>query len=117
MDLKQINEALNYYVRPQTFPIAIRMCQSVKEFPSDAMIPSRDLGHRILPCHAIARARRLGQTIAVGKEDARCPYCEIALGLYPATNAFRDGWITGYLNTKEAAAKIAEIMPRLEYGK
>ncbi|HEY86581.1 MAG TPA: DUF169 domain-containing protein [Dehalococcoidia bacterium] len=102
-------------MQPQTFLIAIRMCQSVKEVPSQVTIPSRDLGHRILPCHAIDRAWRLGQTIAVGKEDARCPYGEIALGFYPATKAFRDGWITGYLNTKEAAAKIAEIMPRLEY--
>jgi len=117
MDLIQINEAINYYLRPQTFPVAIRMCQSGQEIPSDAFIPSRDLGHRMLPCHAITRARRIGQTVAVGKEDARCPYGEIALGFYPATKEFLDGWITGYLPTKEAAGKVAEVMPRLEYGK
>jgi len=117
MDLKQINDAINYYVRPQTFPVAVRLCQSAAEIPGEAMIPLRDLGHRILPCHAITRARRFGQTVAVGKEDARCPYGELVLGFLPATKGFAEGWITGYVPNKEAGAKIAQVMPRLEYGK
>ena len=30
VDLKQVDEALNSYVRPLSFPIAVRMCESQK---------------------------------------------------------------------------------------
>ena len=30
MNLKEINEALSSYVKPQTFPAAIRMCETEK---------------------------------------------------------------------------------------
>ena len=33
MDLKKINEALNTYIRPQTFPLALRLVPSVFRYP------------------------------------------------------------------------------------
>ena len=118
MNLREMNDAINYYIRPQTFPFAIRMCESKEEIPDDALIPSQDLGHKILPCHAFTRARRFGQTVAVGKDDAKCPYGEIVLGFAtPKEEFFSGDFTTGYLCTTEAAKKTAEIMPRLEYGK
>lgn len=118
MDLKEINERINYYIRPQTFPTAIRMCQSIEEVPSDALFPSRVLAHRVLACQAFTLARRMGWTVAVGKEDHHCPYGAIMLGFSPATEAYLAGdFTTGYLPTKEAAKKAAQTMPRLEYGK
>jgi uncharacterized protein (DUF169 family) len=44
-DLAKVNEALNFYVRPQTFPLAVKMCQSNEELPERARIPKRDLGY------------------------------------------------------------------------
>jgi len=59
-NLKQIDEALTYYVRPQTFPLAIRMCESEKELPDKTRIPQKDVGITISLCHAINMARRYG---------------------------------------------------------
>ena len=28
MDVKQVTEAFNTYIRPQTFPVALKLCQS-----------------------------------------------------------------------------------------
>ena len=60
-DLTQIDEALNRYLRPQTFPVAIRLCESDEELPERVRIPQRDLGITISLCHAIAMARRYGR--------------------------------------------------------
>jgi uncharacterized protein (DUF169 family) len=97
--------------------VAIKLCASADEVPAEALIPSRDLGHRILPCHALARARRMGQTVAVGPDDSQCPYGEIVLGFAPAAKGYQEGWVTEYLTTKEAAAKTAAEIARLEHGK
>ena len=72
MDNKEINNALNTYVRPQTFPIAIKLCQSEGELPEKVKIPKRDLGYQVILCQAIGLARRFGWTLAIGKEDQIC---------------------------------------------
>ena len=43
-DAKRIDEALNQYLRLQTFPVAVRMCESEDELPERVRIPQRDLG-------------------------------------------------------------------------
>lgn len=52
VDLKEVNEALTRHIRPQSFPVAIRMCESADELPEKVRIPQRDMGSDIsLPCH------------------------------------------------------------------
>ncbi len=80
MNLKEVNEALNFYVRPQTFPLAVKMCQSSGELPEKARIPKRDMGTAIAVCQGIGLARRYGWTIAIGKDDESCPH-----GLFVST--------------------------------
>ncbi|MBW1711097.1 MAG: DUF169 domain-containing protein [Deltaproteobacteria bacterium] len=72
MDLKRINEALNTYVRPQTFPLALKLCQSETDLPEKARMPVRDMGYPVALCQAIGLSRRFGWTMAVGKEDQCC---------------------------------------------
>jgi len=57
VDNKQISEAYNTFLRPQTFPLAIRMCASAEELPDKVRIPQRDLKITISLCHAIHMAR------------------------------------------------------------
>jgi uncharacterized protein (DUF169 family) len=69
-DLKQVNEALNFYLRPSSFPVAVKLCESEKELPEKVRIPQKDLGLTISLCHAIALARRYGWTVAVDKNQS-----------------------------------------------
>ena len=72
MESKQINEALTQYVRPQTFPVALKLCQSDDDLPEKVRMPMRDLGYPIALCQATALTRRFGWTMALGKEDQCC---------------------------------------------
>ncbi len=117
MELKEINDAINTYIRPQTFPLAIRMVQA-DELPERVRLPMRDLGFKVALCQAITMARRYGWVIAQSLEDSSCSYGALTLGLlYP-----KEGWLDGSFGEtigqgREAAAESARSMPRLEYGR
>lgn len=72
MDLKQVNETLNSYIRPQTFPLALKLCASQRELPERVRMPKRNLGYQVTLCQAIGLARRFRWALAVGKEDQCC---------------------------------------------
>lgn len=119
MDLKQVNEALNNYLRLQTFPVAIRLYQPGEQLPPKIRIPTRDLGLHTTFCQGIAMARRYGWTVAVGKEDQPCPFGALALGFVPPKQGYLNGSFDeshGYME-KEAAARAAQSFDKLEYGK
>ena len=72
MNLKQINETINLYIKPQTFPLALKLCQSDSELPERVRIPIRDLGYQITLCQGYGIARRFRWAVAIGKEDQCC---------------------------------------------
>ena len=81
MDPKEVNEQLVHYFRPLTFPVAVKLLAASDELPEKAKVPTRDFGHKIMTCQAMAMARRLGSTVAVGAEDVKCAPSAIGLGL------------------------------------
>lgn len=68
--LKRLDDALMRYVRPDTFPLAIRMLKPGEPLPDDVRITSRDLNEQWIVCQSIGVARRYGWGIAAGM------YCE-----------------------------------------
>lgn len=80
MDLKQVNESLNFYIRPQTFPLALKLCQSESDLPEKVRMPMRDLGYQVTLCQAIGLARRYRWTLAVGSSDQCCLGGALAMG-------------------------------------
>ncbi len=119
MELKQINEALNKFIRPQTFPVAIRMAESADELPSKAKSPRRDLGKTMPVCQGIALARRYGWVISMDREDMLCPLGSFTLGFLPPKDKFLEGDfnVPFWVKDKEIRSKISKALPRLEYGK
>ena len=117
MELKEINEALNTYIRPQSFPLAIRMVEKGGMLPEKARLPKRDLGMAITACQGMAMARRYGWTVAVGKEDQACPHGHAVLGFVPP-GRYRDGSLAeeAGLGPKEAFERTARTLSLLEYG-
>lgn len=80
MDLKQLNDTLTYYVRPQSFPLALKLCRSEGELPEKARMPVRDLGYQIAICQGIGMGRRYGWTVGIGKDDQCCLGGAMAMG-------------------------------------
>lgn len=118
VNLKEVNEALNLYIRPQTFPLAIKMCCSSDELPQKVRIPKRDLGISITVCQGIAMARRYGWTIAISNEDQCCPHGAFVLGFVPG-KGYLDGSYAESLGLggREQFARTARALSRLEYGR
>ena len=119
-DLKRISEALNTYLRPQTFPLAIKMCESAEELPEKVRLPKRDLGINISLCHTISMARRYGWTMAVDKYQS-CYVAGLSMGFLPLLPDVVDGSFQASLGLwgmkKEQQAAVIQNMPKFEHGK
>ena len=118
MDLTEVNKTLNFYIRPQTFPVAVRMCQSGEELPAKARSPKQDLGTAIAVCQGISLARRYGWTIAIGQDDESCPHGLFVLGYVPG-RSYLDGSSAeaAGVGSREEFARGAQGLSWLEYGK
>ena len=83
MELKQVNDALNMYISPQTFPLALKLCTSESELPERTRMPKRDMGFQVTLCQAIGIARRYRWALAVGKDDQCCIGGARTMGFIP----------------------------------
>lgn len=119
LELQSINQALDSYVCPQSFPVAIRMINAIDEIPEKAQMPKRDLGTPLAVCQGVALARLNGWVIAMGKEDMLCPVGALTLGFVPARARFLDGSfaIPFWAKNQSVRAKMAQALPRLELDK
>ncbi len=106
--LASLDEALGRYVRPDTFPLGVRMLAPGEPVPEGVRVPSRDLGEQWIVCQSIGIARRYGWSIAVGKEDVICPLAAVAFG-FRRGNARTDAGEAApgmYCSEPEAAASL-----------
>jgi uncharacterized protein (DUF169 family) len=91
LDPKAVSAALEKYVRPATFPLALRVVRPGEALPEKVRRPKRDLDIQVSICQAITFARRYGWTMAVGPEDLCCPIAEVAFGFRPAVPYYDEG--------------------------
>jgi uncharacterized protein (DUF169 family) len=111
-------EALDRFVRPSTFPLAVRMVPKGEGLPEGARRPRRDLGIETATCQAIGIARRYGWTIAVEREDIPCPLTRVALGFDPPVPAYADGHLCEGMYTADlaAGARTEASVPKFPLG-
>ena len=118
LDLKRINEALNTHIRPQSYPLAVRMCEANEELPEKVCLPKKDLGISIPVCQGLAMARRYRWTVAVSRDDQACPHGHVVMGFVPSK-----GYLDGRLAEKAGVggwqyfAKTAQHLTFLDYGR
>lgn len=118
----RILEALNFYVRPATFPVGVLPLPRLADGPAGlldkAKAPRRDLGHAVTVCMGVGLARRYGWTLLLRRDDNACPLGGIAMGFEPAKEKFWDGSLfaeyTG--RPREAVARYAQATKRFEFG-
>jgi uncharacterized protein (DUF169 family) len=116
--LKALDEAIGRHVRPDSFPLAIRMLAHGEPLPEGLRIPSKSLGENWIVCQSIGVARRYGWGIAVGKEDVICPLSAIAFGFRKPNDEYLRGFaaVGMYCETADAAARLEASTWRFEPG-
>jgi len=115
---KEMLEALNTYIRPLTFPLAIRMLKSEEEIPEKTRRPFQQMKKRLAICQGIGMARKLGWTIAMGKEDMQCSLGAAPFGFFKNIDFFNEGNLAAgmFTSTIEAGKKEEDLVDRFEYG-
>jgi len=110
MDLKAVESQLDLYIKPQTFPLAIRMLQSETEIPEKTRRPFRDMKKRVAICQGIGMARKLGWSVAMGKEDMSCSLGAAPFGFFKDASFWAEGNICAgmFTATQEAGKRGPE---------
>lgn len=116
--LKSLNAVLDLHVRPDCFPLALRMLKPGEPLPEGVRVPSQSLGEHFIVCQSIGVARRYGWSIAVGREDVVCPLAAVAFGFRaPNDESLRGRTALGmYCENQEAAAQLEAAVWRFAPG-
>ncbi|MCL5265848.1 MAG: DUF169 domain-containing protein [Chloroflexi bacterium] len=119
LDLKKVDEELTTLIRPQTFPVAVKLLASRDEMPGVARTPTKHMGTEMALCQGIGLARRFGWHVGFTMEDTNCPVALVAMGFAPPVAYLLEGNIAVgmYVETKEAGARAEASVPKFEYGK
>jgi len=121
VSLNEVHECaveLERWLRMRVHPIAVKMLKNRGEIPEDAIVPTRDWGHKYALCQSYARSQRDGLTIAMFKEDLWCFEPVIGFGLAERLRYFLEGHhrYPDSVRDLDAAAVWCQNMPYLEYG-
>lgn len=80
MDWKTFSDELTRMIRPQTFPLGVKLFKDSRQLPENATLPEK-YGVRISLCQWTTIARRWGRIMAATSDDINCTPCLAALGL------------------------------------
>ena len=118
IDVKTADRELQFYHRPQTFPVAIRMLQAGEEIPERARRPARDFKKLSMNCQVVDMARRYGWTLALTRDDSICSLGIAALGFEKPTHLHSSGTLCEgmYTETKDAGQRSEAAIDRFGAG-
>jgi uncharacterized protein (DUF169 family) len=112
---KRLNDVLNEYIRPATFPVAVKIYKKGEEVPFKTRMPIRDLKHRLAICQGMTIARKYGWVMGFTQEDQACPLAQVILGYTDEPEFIKDGSVVYplYVENMEAAAKTQASTPKM----
>src|SRR6266851_4143169 len=118
IDVKTADRELQTYLRPQTFPVAIRMLRADEPIPERARRPARDWKKLSMSCQVIDMARRYGWTIALTREDHICSLGITAIGFDKPLPIYNVGTLCEgmYTETKEAGQRSEAAIDKFAPG-
>jgi uncharacterized protein (DUF169 family) len=116
--LDQVEKALNTYIRPLTFPVAVKMLKSEAEIPEKTRRPLQHMKKKVAICQGIGMARKLGWAVAMGKEDMQCALGAAPFGLFKNIEYYNEGNLAkGMFTASQEAGKREEaLVERFDYG-
>lgn len=111
-----LGKQIEYYLRPYSYPIAIKLIKNKEEIPKDSRQPSKDLGVKNFLCQNFKMVRSSGWTMVITEEDCICKMARALYGWDPITDAeidFANQFSIGlYSKDLETSQKF---MDRVEY--
>ncbi|UFJ39170.1 DUF169 domain-containing protein [Brevibacillus humidisoli] len=115
MKPQQLDESLMKHIRPDMFPVGIKIVKEKSALPTKAKRPKRDFGYEITICQAVGFSRRYGWSIAMNGEDLSCPIAQVAFGYQPALPYYSEGHLACgmYTETLDAARRTEQDVPKL----
>ena len=118
IDVKTADRELQTYLRPQTFPVAIRMLRADEPIPERARRPARDFKKLSMSCQVIDMSRRYGWTIALTREDHICSLGITAIGFDKPLPIYNVGTLCEgmYTETKEAGQRSEAAIDKFAPG-
>src|SRR5216683_2614154 len=118
IDVKTADRELQTYLRPQTFPVAIRMLRADEPIPERARRPARDFKKLSMTCQVIDMSRRYGWTIALTREDHICSLGITAIGFDKPLPIYNVGTLCEgmYTETKEAGQRSEAAIDKFAPG-
>jgi len=116
---RELGEKLEGFVRPATFPVAVRFLESGESPPERARRPREEAGCSIALCQGLTLTRERGLTLLFELEESSCPLANAALGWdETTTSSFTAAFLQtmNYARDEETAARKVAGMARLEAG-
>lgn len=115
LDPQAVAREIETYVRPETFPVGIRILAQAEPVPEKVRRPWRDMGIKVSICQGISMARRYGWAVAMGPEDLSCPIAQVAFGFEEAIPYYTEGNLAAgmYVETCGLGAKTEAEVPKL----
>jgi uncharacterized protein (DUF169 family) len=114
MEMAKVAEAIEKYVRPDTFPLGITVVKNEEQLTGKWKRPFRDFGVTLTICQAITMSRRYGWSLAMGAEDLSCPIAKVAFGFKESLPYYEEGTLACgmYTETMEAGKKAEAAVPK-----
>ena len=118
-ELGALDEAIGRYVRPDTFPVAIRMLGAGEPLPDGVRSPRDAVGERWIVCQSIGVARRYGWGVAVGRDDVICPLASVAFGFRQPVDEYLKGYaaVGMYCDSDATAADMEAAVWTFPHGR
>jgi len=116
--VQELDQGLNTYIRPLTFPLALKMLKSEDEIPEKTRRPFEQMGKKIAICQGIGMARKYGWAVAMGKEDIQCALGAAPFGFFKNIDFYNEGNLAEGMFTasKELGKKQEDMVDRFEHG-
>jgi uncharacterized protein (DUF169 family) len=118
MDYKLFSEEITRMIRPQSYPLGMKLIKDENTLPEKAVRPAK-YGINISLCQWTTMARRWKRILGAVANDINCSPCLAALGLKKMENskALSEYFLDmGYLDSIELAEKATKELEPIPYG-
>jgi uncharacterized protein (DUF169 family) len=87
---REMGKGIEEYIRPASFPLAVRVVRSEEEIQAGYKRPSTDLGLQNFVCQNFKMSRSYGWTVAITEKDISCRLARDIYGWEPLTEEAGD---------------------------
>lgn len=117
--VQELEQGLNKFIRPTTFPLAIKMLKTEDEIPEKTRRPFQQMEKKIAICQGIGMARKYGWAVAMGKEDMQCSLGAAPFGFFKDISYFNEGNLSAGMFTPspEVGKTQEDLVDRFDNGK